>query len=516
MSEKENKKALPGNVTWSIKQIWTDAFNTVYKRGFKAYVMLFLVFFVFSFLGIVHRAASGEIDIIDSRFGAGKVNAEDIELLQDYSLTLPLIRDLPDDIKNTLVRDTVGEIALSRSWFINLLAVNHHYVERNLGEVLAFTAIIVALGYCLASFVSRGLAIGQYRYLMECRFSDDVKIKRIFAPFGKGRMRHILFTMIIYGAVMLLWQITIIGGVIKGYEYAFVPYLIAENPDIKWREAKRLSSAMTKGYKFRMFLVDLSQLPLIILGIIPFIELPLITPVTAMLPVNIYLTLRGRDDIDRSLFIEKGFDGAGDFVMPDLQIKGSSFDKADKYKVTDFIIMFYTFCLVGWIWEVSYHLVKDHLFFNRGFLYGPWLPIYGFGGVFIIFFLNRFKDNKPKLFVSAMILCGILEYLTSFILEFFYNASYWDYKTMFINLNGRVCIAGLLAFALGGFLGVYLLGPMIRRCLDHIGPKKTKVLCIALTALFVADIICVLVFGPNGGEGVGQKLEAAVRLSRFL
>ena len=81
------------------------------------------------------------------------------------------------------------------------------------------------------------------------------------------------------------------------------------------------------------------------------------------------------------------------------------------YSFLSIVQLFYTYSLVGWIWEVSYHLVKDHLFFNRGFPYGPWLPIYGFGGVFII---------------------------------------------------------------------------------------------------------CVLVFGPNGGEGVGQKLEAVVRLSGFL
>ena len=64
---------------------------------------------------------------------------------------------------------------------------------------------------------------------------------------------------------------------------------------------------------------------------------------------------------------------------------------ADKYKLTDFIVMFFAFCLVGWLWEVGLHLVKDHVFVNRGMMYGPWIPIYGFGGVFIIFFLNRFK-----------------------------------------------------------------------------------------------------------------------------
>ena len=99
-------------------------------------------------------------------------------------------------------------------------------------------------------------------------------------------------------------------------------------------------------------------------------------------------------------------------------------------------------------------------------MYGPWIPIYGFGGsLHHIFFLNRFKSSKSKLIIFTMLLCGVLEYFTSLVLDFAMNASYWNYKKFTFNLNGRICLAGLTAFAIGGFAGVYLLGPTIKSLL---------------------------------------------------
>ena len=76
---------------------------------------------------------------------------------------------------------------------------------------------------------------------------------------------------------------------------------------------------------------------------------------------------------------------------------------------------------------------------------------------------------------------------------------------MFANLNGRVCLAGLLAFAFGGFLGIYILGPMIKRWVERLGKKRTKILCTVLVTAFVIDIICCKIFGPNSGAGIGEK-----------
>ena len=237
--------------------------------------------------------------------------------------------------------------------------------------------------------------------------------------------------------------------------------------------------------------------------------------------LNAYFTRRQRPDIKRTRFIETAFDGeayvdrikAGEnpddihpeYLMPDLHIKNSSFDQADEYRIIDYIAMFFIFSFIGWVWEVCLYLVKDMVFVNRGVMYGPWLPIYGAGGVFIIALLNKLKHHKVKLFISTMVLCGILEYFTSFVIEFFSNRSYWDYHDMQLNLNGRVCLAGLIAFDIGGFLGIFIVGPLIKNLMHRLGDKKAKIFCFVLITLFVIDIICCKIFGPNIGEGIGKE-----------
>ena len=67
-----------------------------------------------------------------------------------------------------------------------------------------------------------------------------------------------MWVMFCYNVVMTLWWLTIIGGVYKYYQYRMVPYLLAENPRLKWRDAKNMSREMTRGYKWKMFLTDLS------------------------------------------------------------------------------------------------------------------------------------------------------------------------------------------------------------------------------------------------------------------
>ncbi len=496
--------------------------KTIFKKGLKPYLILILVIFVFSFLKIINSAATKEIDYLDEKFGVGDVRGEDIVAVQEYVLNMPVVRSLPESIKEGYVSNGVFLLATDHTWVLGLLGRNRGYAERNIGEMVAFIIIVFVLIDIIIFMLVRPLMIGFYRYMMENRFQKDVKIRRILAPFAGGKYRKIFMTNFWYNLFLGLWFLTIIGGFIKYYQYYFVPHIIAENPDVTWKQARDLSKSMTKGYKWKMFCLELTYIYLDIPGaFLPFIRLFLATPLETGISVEMYFLLRNRDDIDRSLFIEEGFNNKAyvdrveegeapkdiqpEYVMKDVSIKGSSFDENDKYKRTEFIIMFFLFSFVGWLWEVGIHIYEDHVFVNRGTMYGPWLPIYGAGGAGIIVFLSRFKNNKPKLFVLTMVLCGILEYATSFFLEFFKNSKYWDYNDMFGNLNGRVCLAGLLAFAFGGFLGIYILGPMIKRWVERLGAKRTKILCIVLVTAFLIDVICCKIFGPNTGAGIGEQ-----------
>ena len=124
----------------------------------------------------------------------------------------------------------------------------------------------------------------------------------------------------------------------------------------------------------------------------------------------------------------------------------------------------------------------------------------------MVLLLDRFKENKLKLIALEVILCAVLEYLASFVLDFAFNSSYWDYKDMLLNLNGRICFAGLTAFALGGMAAIYFVAPAIANFADRHAKSQRVVTACVLCILFVIDVICCILFGFNSGAGVGGNI----------
>ena len=136
-------------------------------------------------------------------------------------------------------------------------------------------------------------------------------------------------------------------------------------------------------------------------------------------------------------------------------------------------MMFFIFCFVGWIWEVTLAFITEGMFVNRGTLHGPWLPIYGTGGIAILVLLKKLRSRPALEFVAAMALCGAIEYFSSWYLEVTHDGQrWWDYTGYFLNLNGRICAEGLLTFGLGGLAIVYLLAPalddLLAYCCDQV------------------------------------------------
>lgn len=170
------------------------------------------------------------------------------------------------------------------------------------------------------------------------------------------------------------------------------------------------------------------------------------------------------------------------------------------YSLTSLVLMFFLFSMVGWIWEVALHLPKDG-FVNRGVLHGPWLPIYGSGGVMILIVLKKFRGRPILEFFAAIVLCGIVEFFTSVILEATKGIKWWDYSGYFLNIEGRVCAEGLLVFGLAGVAAVYVLGPILDNKFSRIPPKIAYTIAAALALIFVVDIIYSN-FNPNVGKGI--------------
>ena len=156
---------------------------------------------------------------------------------------------------------------------------------------------------------------------------------------------------------------------------------------------------------------------------------------------------------------------------------------------------------MGWAWEVSIHIVKDGVFVNRGVMHGPWLPVYGSGVAMIVVMLARWRPKPALEAALTILLCGFVEYMTSFYLEMTKGMRWWDYTGYFLNLNGRICGEGLAVFAVGGMVAVYLLVPVFDAMISKLNVKKLAVLCIVLLACFGSDLVYSLKV-PNTGEGI--------------
>lgn len=172
------------------------------------------------------------------------------------------------------------------------------------------------------------------------------------------------------------------------------------------------------------------------------------------------------------------------------------------YSLVNIVLMFFIFCFVGWIWEVDLSIIERGMFVNRGVLHGPWLPIYGAGGVLILLVLNKFRKYPVVEFFSAVVLCGIVEYMTSWVLEITQNGTkWWDYTGYFLNINGRVCAEGLLVFGAAGCVAVYCAAPLLDNLLSKIPERIAVPLASVLLLVFITDAVYSS-FYPNVGTGI--------------
>ena len=127
-----------------------------------------------------------------------------------------------------------------------------------LGVFLIVFLIGILAGLCLAAFVCLPVQVGLCRFLMESR-SGNSPYATIFSLFRRDNYLHTVCSMFLTRLKVFLWSLLLlVPGVIKGYEYYFVPFLLAENPNLSRARAQELSSQMTNGEKGKMFVLDLS------------------------------------------------------------------------------------------------------------------------------------------------------------------------------------------------------------------------------------------------------------------
>ena len=171
------------------------------------------------------------------------------------------------------------------------------------------------------------------------------------------------------------------------------------------------------------------------------------------------------------------------------------------YSLSSLAMLFVIFSNFGWTWELFYYFLMKGQLINRGFNHGPWLPIYGFGGLIVLMGLHRVRKRPVVFFFSTIISCGAVEYFTSWFLEAAFNKKWWDYSGYFLNLNSRICAEGLFVFGVCGLAFIYVLAPLLDNLIRKINRKILVPLAVVLVMIIAADFVYSN-FVPNTGYGI--------------
>ena len=158
-------------------------------------------------------------------------------------------------------------------------------------------------------------------------------------------------------------------------------------------------------------------------------------------------------------------------------------------KIQNLLIYYFICSILGWIMEVLYAYTVFGTFVDRGFLYGPMCPIYGWGEVAMVLVTEKIRKKKVntlEIFLIVTAIFTILEYLTSLVLELIFNLRWWDYSNYFLNINGRVCLIFSIFFGFIGIVFVKKIYPRIQRLIKNIRKKiSVKMLWVILISLIV-------------------------------
>lgn len=180
--------------------------------------------------------------------------------------------------------------------------------------------------------------------------------------------------------------------------------------------------------------------------------------------------------------------------------------------IYEIIAMFFVYSFIGWIWECLYVWVKDGKLYNRGFLTGPIIPIYGLGGVGIVIGLGDLRDNLVLLFFSGIFLCTLLEYLTAVICEKCFKTKLWDYTDMKFNFQGRICLAASIMWGVMSVLLINFIQPVIESKIMSIPRDIRLIFSSSALTLLIIDIIASIISMYNLKDKIHEFMDIDSKL----
>lgn len=158
------------------------------------------------------------------------------------------------------------------------------------------------------------------------------------------------------------------------------------------------------------------------------------------------------------------------------------------YNILFYFLIFMIYSFIGWFFEVLAVFLLQKKIINRGFLLGPYCPIFGFGGLILILFLDQFKNDPFNLLIIFSVYASALEYFVSYLMEKFFKARWWDYSHIKFNLNGRICLSNSLLFGFLGLFAVFFFNPFLISILQSINHLAIIIISLIIFVIFIVDI----------------------------
>lgn len=159
------------------------------------------------------------------------------------------------------------------------------------------------------------------------------------------------------------------------------------------------------------------------------------------------------------------------------------------------------YSVIGWVYESTICSIGQRKLINRGFLNGPYCPIYGTGAVLVLLVLGRIQNPVLLFFAGAVLTCS-LEYLTSWLMEKLFHARWWDYSHYRFNIQGRICLLGAIVFGFGGVLIIDVVQPQVERLTAMIPLLAVHMICAVAAIVVIIDTIVTVV----GIVGLSERL----------
>ena len=158
------------------------------------------------------------------------------------------------------------------------------------------------------------------------------------------------------------------------------------------------------------------------------------------------------------------------------------------YHLTQWVLFFFIYSFIGWVWECCFVSVRKHRWVNRGVMYGPMLPIYGFGALAVLLSTIKVRESIPLIFLFGMTAATLLEYVTGAVMEKIFNVRYWDYSNQKWNLHGYICVTSSLGWGLFSVLLVRIVHVPIENIVLRIPLLITEIIAFVLTIIAAIDV----------------------------